>query len=194
MDVETNNGPPPEFRAFFKALADVNRLKIVGLLAQKPCSVEQLASLLDLRPSTVSHHLTRLSEGGLVSARAEGYYSVYHLDKRALEAMARRLLARETLPSFAAGVDLEAYDRKVLADFSLPDGRLKTIPAWRKKLQVVLRHVVESFVPGERYREERVNEILVRFHEDTATLRRELVASGLMRREGGVYWRGRGER
>ncbi len=65
----------PELVAFFKALADANRLKIVGLLARQPYSVEELAALLDLKPSTVSHHLSRLAEVGLVSARAESYYN-----------------------------------------------------------------------------------------------------------------------
>ena len=35
-----------ELVTFFKALADANRLKIVGLLAEKPYSVEELATLL----------------------------------------------------------------------------------------------------------------------------------------------------
>jgi DNA-binding transcriptional ArsR family regulator len=74
-----------ELVTFFKALADSSRLKIVGLLAQRPYTVEQLAAMLDLRPSTVSHHLSRLTEAGLVSARAEGYYSVYQLEEKALE-------------------------------------------------------------------------------------------------------------
>jgi DNA-binding transcriptional ArsR family regulator len=62
-----------EMLAFFKALADANRLKIVGLLAQRPYSGEELAALLGLKPSTISHHLSRLAQVGLVSARAEGY-------------------------------------------------------------------------------------------------------------------------
>ncbi|WP_345325136.1 ArsR family transcriptional regulator [Candidatus Villigracilis proximus] len=43
-----------EVVTFFKALADANRLKIIGLLAQQPYSVEELAALLNLKPSTVS--------------------------------------------------------------------------------------------------------------------------------------------
>jgi DNA-binding transcriptional ArsR family regulator len=50
-----------ELVSFFKALADANRLKIVGLLSQQPYSVEQLAAMLHLRPSTISHHLAKLS-------------------------------------------------------------------------------------------------------------------------------------
>jgi predicted transcriptional regulator len=174
---------------FFKALADANRLKIIGLLAQEAFTVEQLAAMLDLRPSTVSHHLSRLAKAGLVSARAEGYYNIYRLETSKLENMARQLLSRETLPAIAADVDLEAYDRKVLTDFSNPDGTLKTIPAQRKKLAVILRHVAKSFEPEVRYPEKEVNQVLTRFHEDTATLRRELVGAGLLERDRGEYWR-----
>ncbi len=46
---------------FYKALADANRLKIVGLLANRAYSVEELAALLKLKPSTVSHHLAKLT-------------------------------------------------------------------------------------------------------------------------------------
>ena len=41
---------------FFKALSDANRLKIVGLLAQEDLSVEQIAEMLGIGSSTVSHH------------------------------------------------------------------------------------------------------------------------------------------
>ena len=178
-----------ELLGFFKALADANRLKIVGLLAQQPYSVEQLAAMLDLRSSTVSHHLGKLANADLVSARAESYYSVYHLETETLQEMARRLLSHEELPAIAGDADLGAYDRKVLADFSHPDGRLKTIPSQRKKLQVILRHLIEDFDPEIRYPERQVNERLGRYHEDTATLRREMIAEGLMEREAGSYWR-----
>ncbi len=181
----------PELVAIFKALADSNRLKIVGLLAQQPYSVEQLAALLNLKPSTVSHHLARLSEVGLVSARAESYYNMYILEKSTLEETTRRIFSSEQISAVTADVDLDAYDRKVVADFTRPDGSLKTVPAQRKKLEAILRHVVEAFEPGIRYSEKQVNEILSRFHSDTATLRRELVGNKLMQREGGGgdYWR-----
>ena len=181
----------PELLAVFKALADSNRLKIVGLLAQQPYSVEELSALLDLKPPTVSHHLSKLSKVGLVSARAEGYYSVYHLNQQALEDTTRRIFSSEQMDAVVDAVDMDAYDRKVVTDYSRPDGSLKTIPAQRKKLGAVLRHVVKVFEPGVRYSEKQVNERLANFHADTASLRRELVGAKLMQREGGggEYWR-----
>lgn len=174
---------------FFKALSDANRLKIVGLLANRPHAVEELAASLDLKPSTISHHLSRLAEAGLVSARAEGHYSVYRLELDSLRETARLLLSEEVLPAIASDVDIGAYQRKVLRDYLLPDGRLKDIPSQRKKRLVILEHLAGRFQPGMIYPEARVNEVLIQFHEDTATLRRELVGYGLMRREGGQYWR-----
>jgi hypothetical protein len=79
-------------------------------------------------------------------------------------------------------------DAKVLRTYLL-DGRLKQIPSKRSKRDVVLRHLIESF-EGERvYNEREVNEILARFHEDVATLRREFIAAGLMVRHRGMYAR-----
>jgi biotin operon repressor len=180
-----------ELVTFFKALADPNRLKIVGLLAQRPYSVEELAALLGLKASTVSHHLAKLTEAGLVSARTQSYYNVYQLEKGGLEAKSRSLFSSDDLTAAVADVDLDAYDQKVLSDYCRRDGSLKTIPAQRKKLEAVLRYVVKAFKVGKRYSEKQVNEILSGYHEDTATLRRELVGYGLMKREGGggEYWK-----
>jgi predicted transcriptional regulator len=180
-----------ELLEFFKALADGNRLRILGLLARQPLTVEQMAEMLALRPSTVSHHLQYLAHVGLVSARAESYYNVYRLENAALENMARHLLAKDTLSSAAAGVDMDAYDRKVIANFTTPDGRIKAFPAQRKKLEAILRYVLRVFEPGVRYSEKQVNQRLGQFNDDTATLRRELVGYGWLKREGGGgdYWR-----
>jgi predicted transcriptional regulator len=180
-----------ELLAFFKALAEANRLKIVALLAQEPLSVEQLAEMLGLSSSTVSHHLSRLSKVGLVSAKAEGYYSVYQLELHALTDMAQRLLSEDMLPAVVADIDLDAYDRKVLNTFLTPEGRLLAFPAQQKKEEAILRYVVRIFDRGQRYSEKQVNELLSRFSDDTARLRRNLVEFEFMDREGGggEYWR-----
>ena len=180
-----------ELVTFFKALADKNRLKIVGLLAEKPYSVEELATLLDLKPPTVSHHLAKLVEVGLVNSHTESYYSVYRLDQSVLQEKARTMFTQSELSTVVSDVDADAYDKKVIKDYARKDGSLKTLPAQQKKLEAILRYVVKAFEVGKRYSEMQVNETLLRYHEDTATLRRELVGFGLMQREGGGgdYWR-----
>src|ERR1700693_5544593 len=95
--------PASELVQFFKALADENRLKIVGLLARESYSGEVLARLLKLRPATVSHHLTKLAEAGLVTARMDGHSKLYSLHTDNLHARASSLLAREAVPQAARG-------------------------------------------------------------------------------------------
>ncbi|MBI5824707.1 MAG: metalloregulator ArsR/SmtB family transcription factor [Chloroflexi bacterium] len=180
-----------EMLDFVKALSDANRLKILGLLARQPYSGEELAALLNLKASTVSHHLAKLLQVGLVSAKTESYYNVYQLDEKALEAKSRNIFSQENLAASIADVDAGAYDNKVVRDYVRKDGSLKTIPAQRKKLEAILRYVVKAFEVNKRYSEKKVNEILSGYHEDTASLRRELVGYSLMKREGGggEYWR-----
>lgn len=175
---------------FFKALADANRLKIIGLLAQQDLSVEQIAGMLGVHASTVSHHLNKLAKIGLVSARAESYYSIYHLETKTLENLSKSLLQREALSAAADDVDLDAYDRKVLNAYLNPDGSIRAFPGQQKKLEVILRHVIQSFEPGVRYTEKQVNEILSRFTKDISGLRRDLVDHKLLGRQtdGREYW------
>ena len=177
--------------AFFKALADANRLKLIGLLAQKESSVEELAAVLDINPSTVSHHLAKLAEIGLVSARAEGYYSIYRLETNNLERLAKQLLAEDTLPDVAKDLDRKAYDRKVLKVYLREDGYIEQIPTNRRKLNVILQYLVEHFEFGEIYTEKQVNTIIGALNYDISGLRRDLISVGYMDRErdGSAYWR-----
>ncbi len=179
------------FVRFFKVLSETNRLRIVGLLAQKPHTVEQLAERLGVGMSTVSHHLARLTDAGLVAARSESYYSVYTLRTETLSSMARELLQEVEQPRRESASDMDAFDRKVLTSFTTPDGRITAFPVGKKRFQVLLRHVLGAFEPGVRYTEKRVNQILSNYNPDVARLRRGLVDHRLMAREGGggKYWR-----
>src|SRR5574341_1039389 len=173
---------------FFKALADENRLKLVGLLAHKPHSVEELAANLGISSATASHHLQRLLKADLVEARAQQYYNVYDLRADTLRQMAEQLLSVDSIKETAPAADLDRYSNQVLSNYMVR-GRLKTIPSQLKKRQVVLQYLSKQFEVGKRYPEKRVNEILKTFHSDYATLRRELVDMKLLARERGQYWR-----
>ncbi|MBO8155434.1 MAG: winged helix-turn-helix transcriptional regulator [Bacillaceae bacterium] len=62
----------------FKALCDPTRIRILHLLSQKECSVNEIASKLDLKQSTVSHQLRFLKNLRLVKYKREKttyYYS-----------------------------------------------------------------------------------------------------------------------
>ena len=74
---------------FFKALADENRLAIIGLLHRREHNVGQLAERLQLTEPTVSHHLSKLRKVGLVNITAVGNERRYRLNKEALERFKR---------------------------------------------------------------------------------------------------------
>ena len=172
---------------YLKTLADQTRLRILGLLAAERRSVEELAALLDLKPSTVSWHLARLKEIGLVEMRAQGNTHIYRMNGKGLGRI-NRLLAAPARAVMIGDVEADAWERKVLRDF-LADGRPREIPAYLKKRRIILRWLATQFEVERVYPEHEVNEIIQRYHPDTATLRRELIGEKLMAREHGMYWR-----
>ncbi|MFC7392051.1 ArsR/SmtB family transcription factor [Scopulibacillus cellulosilyticus] len=62
----------------FKALSEPTRIKILHLLYQKECSVNEISKTLDMLQSTVSHQLRFLKQLRLIKSRRDGttiYYS-----------------------------------------------------------------------------------------------------------------------
>jgi hypothetical protein len=184
MDTESLD----RMRAAFAALADESRLRIIGLIAERAHSVEELAALLRLKEPTVSHHLNRLKALDLVRMERQGNMHLYRLDADALRAVQKSIFALGAPSKVSAAIAPGAYDDKVLASFF--DGeRLVAIPASRKKRLVVLRRLIEAFGEDRAYPEAEVNAVLKRAHEDVATLRREFIMNNMMTRADGVYVR-----
>ncbi|MCA9541665.1 MAG: metalloregulator ArsR/SmtB family transcription factor [Myxococcales bacterium] len=171
--------------AFFKVLADATRLRIIGLLAIEERSVDELATLVDVRPPTVSHHLARLRKLGLVSLRSEGNTHWYRLEVQAIEQLARQLLASDGLASIGDEVEAASEDEfalKVKRTFMEGD-RITQLPKqWRKKL-VLVRHVAQQFEADRVYTEADLKAIIAPIHADHVTLRRLMVDVGWMVRD-----------
>jgi DNA-binding transcriptional ArsR family regulator len=79
-----------ELRVFHKALADVNRLRIVRRLAEAPATVTELIDHVGLSQPLVSHHLRRLREAGLVESRRVGRETICTLRSAAFAELAAR--------------------------------------------------------------------------------------------------------
>jgi hypothetical protein len=173
--------------AFFKAMANESRLKLVGLLAQREHSVQELAQATGLTEPTVSHHLAVLKEIGLVSVRAEGVVRWHSLVPKALSSMNRALLDKKRVTALAPRKG--DTDARVLSSFVDADGKLVQIPANRTKRLVILKWLAREFDEDARYLEREVNASIQRHHWDSATLRRELIGHRMLAREKGVYWR-----
>jgi len=183
-----------------KALGDDSRLTLLQLLAEGERSVGDLAQLVDLGEPTVSHHLARLREVGLVSLRMAGNQRFYRVNDSGL-ALFKRLAAEieqsQPLPAPVAADDAwiavlgwSAEDQQVLREHT--QGRqLTRLPSKQKKTQVILRWLATLFEPERFYSEAEVNTLLKAVYaEDYVSLRRDLVDLGYLRRErgGGKYW------
>lgn len=173
---------------FFKALANENRLKILGLLANRECSVGEVATLLELKEPTISHHLGKLKGAGLVEMRVVGNDHLYRLNASALEGMSREILSSEKMGALVGDIEYDAWERKVL-DVFLEGDRITAIPTGYKKRLVILKWLVSHFEEDVQYSEKQVNEIIQRHNPDYCTFRREFIDNNLMERESGVYWR-----
>ena len=176
----------PDMLDFVKAASDANRLRIIGLLAQRPATIKEIVQELDLPFRQAFNHLAHLEYVGVVH-RSEDYFI---LDEGAVESLSRKQFSSRR-PAYIPAPDLDSKSRKVLAAHLNADGTIRQLPSQSSKLRVILNYLVSAFTPGVDYTEKEVNTILRRFHEDTASLRRYLVVAGLLAREsdGSRYWR-----
>jgi len=75
-----------------KALADLQRVRILMMLQPGELCVCQIVEVLALAPSTISKHLSILSAAGLVDFRKEGRWAYYRLPEGSAGAYARPVL------------------------------------------------------------------------------------------------------
>ena len=177
-----------ELRArLFKSLGHPVRLLILNLVDMKSRHGEELAEILRLNPATISHHLSKLTEAGLLESHKDQYYQVYSLTDDVLNKTIAQLVLFPQ-PGLSEQVREDAYRVKVLRTF-MKRGRLVQIPAQYKKRQIIMEEIVKDFEPDHEYSEIEVNRILIEYHEDVAMLRRSLIDYKLMQREKGKYWR-----
>ena len=87
LDDELTAGDAEATAAVFKALADPARVRIVSMLARnpEPVCVCELTPPLGLSQPTVSHHLKKLVQAGLLTREQRGVWAYYTLDRDGLE-------------------------------------------------------------------------------------------------------------
>ena len=64
----------------FKAISDKSRIRILKMLLQKPLCVCEITEILKLAASTVSNHLSLLSDAGLIIGEKEGKWINYRIN------------------------------------------------------------------------------------------------------------------
>jgi ArsR family transcriptional regulator, lead/cadmium/zinc/bismuth-responsive transcriptional repressor len=96
MSYLVDDGSVAALADMFKALSDPTRLRIVSLLAETELCVCDLAAVLDMEQSAVSHQLRTLRDMHLVRRRREGRRIFYALDDDHVVDLFRRGLEHVT--------------------------------------------------------------------------------------------------
>lgn len=182
-----------------KAVADENRLRMVGLMSERAYTVSEMAGVFNLTEPTVSHHVSKLHGAGLLRLKMEGNQRFYSINEKRLATLKAYVNGIEKLPTkvemvksdtaWVEALDWNEADKKTLRDYVV-DGRVPNLPSKVNRWLVILRWIATKFEPGKHYTEKQVNAILRDINEDYATVRRYLIDYGYMRRElgGGDYW------
>jgi biotin operon repressor len=182
----TRPKPLGELVGLFKALADPTRLRMVGLMVAQDRCGQELANLLRVSPPTISHHLQLLREAGLLQESRQSPYTFYRLDLAKLQKALRQVSDRKGVLAFARDTGLPEEKRKVLRSFF--DGpRLLTIPAQRRKREIVLEEILRRLPRRRSYLEKELSRWIGAIHPDFCTLRREFIMGKYMSRARGRY-------
>ena len=169
--------------ALLKLLADETRLEILNILLREDSYVEKIACELSLTPATICYHLKKMEAAGVVRCARSQFYIIYSLNREIFDRPLYELIKKD-----GEAVSAEEKYRKEVVSHFFKYGRLIQLPTQRKKREIVLGEIAKQFEAGRTYDEKEVNEIIHRFHEDHCTVRREMIACGLMAREMETYW------
>lgn len=173
---------------FHKALGDLNRVRIIALLQQGQLSGQEIAGKLGLKPPTITHHISKLREVGLIKERRDKNTIYFSINLKILEMGAKSIMTVGTGGNSNMEMSVTEEERSaIINNFFTKEGKLKIYPAQRKKKLVVLAHMIKGLEFGRVYQEKEINEYLKQYHEDYATLRRELIMCQYMYRENSLY-------
>jgi hypothetical protein len=173
---------------FHKALGDLTRIRIIGLLKQGPLHGQAIAGKLGLKPPTITHHIAKLRDVGLIRERRDKNTIYFSLNTKTLEMSAKAILNIGSGGGDEMEMAVTAEEREsIIKNFFTKEGKLKNYPAQRKKKLVVLEHMIKGLQLGKVYPEKDINEHLKQYFDDYATLRRELIMCQFMYRENNQY-------
>jgi predicted transcriptional regulator len=173
--------------SFYKTMGDPTRIRIVFLLAKGPLHGQAIAGKLGLTPPTITHHLNKLRDINLVYQRRDKNTVYFYLNESVLKQQSSVLAKLADKEEVKKMEELNIENQKVIDNFFTSDGKLKNIPAQRKKKLMVFEHLLNGLKMGKKYEEKELNEYIKQFHEDYATIRREFIINHYMYRENGIY-------
>ncbi|MGD6857534.1 DUF2087 domain-containing protein [Bacillus infantis] len=175
--------------AFHKTMGDPARIRIIALLSNGPLHGQAIAGKLGLTPPTITHHLNKLKAINSIYQRRDKNTIYYYVNESVIKQQAEVLINLFDKKEGEMEKMLEMHNekQKVIENFITKEGKLKNIPAQRKKKLFIFEHMASGLKMGKKYPEQEINEYIKKFHEDYATIRREFIINHFMYRENGIY-------
>lgn len=167
----------------YKSLADRERIRIMSILCKSDSYVELLAEILNLTPATVCYHLKKLEGAGLVKGRRLQHYVIYSANHDMLARTLGSFLEVSTSPEGE-----EKYKSKVVHSF-IEYGRLKCIPSQLKKKEIIYEYMIREMEFDRDYSDKELCEIIIKYHDDYATIKRDLIGLGFLSQQDRIYRR-----
>jgi biotin operon repressor len=161
-------------------------LLVVRSLIDKPQYLEELAERLNLAVSTVSFHLKKLENAGLIVKEKQQYYTIFSIKKKLFEKTLEEMVNFEIDEREEQERRINEYKQKILKSF-MRDGKIRQIPAQKQKRWIVFEQILNDFEFGREYTEQEVNEIIGKYHEDYCMIRRTFIGERVMTRENSIY-------
>ena len=134
----------------FKCLADKSRLQILKSLAIEDMYVERLAERLGLTPPTISFHLKKLADVGAVRSYKTQYYTMYSICQDIFKSRIIDIIHEESDEAHLQERRESEYRERVLKAY-FEYGKLKLIPAQRKKKHIIYEEIAKQFEPDRIY-------------------------------------------
>lgn len=182
----TADDPMPALVRLFKGLADPTRLRMLAAMVDRPRCGQDLAAEVGVSPATVSHHLRVLTEAGLVTETRQPPYVFFQLALDQLQDAVKAVSTPRRVKELATTAAVDDDTRDVLRAFF--DGpRLVSIPAQRRKKEIVLEEVLRRLPRRREYKEAELNRFIEVTHPDFCAIRREWIMGGYMERNAGIY-------
>lgn len=94
----------------YKALAEVNRRKIIFWLGLGELNVSEIVKKLDLSQATVSNHLSILRKSKLVDYRIKGKERIYKLNLETVNSFVKEL--NKLMPTNVTSIENEIIIRR----------------------------------------------------------------------------------
>jgi hypothetical protein len=159
-------------------LGNEDRLRVVAAIALGARTVDEVTDASGLEPDDVRRVLQRLVAAGVVGKD----------DGLRVDISVFREAARERPPRVRELPGATPAQARILRNF-VEGGRLSSVPTKASQRRLVLEYLAAQFDEGRDYPESEVNDVLGRYHDDHASLRRYLVDEGLLTRSRGIYRR-----